>query len=62
MARFSSAQAGLQARVLLPALVHARQRQLVTSAEEAELSATIKAGTVKAGEVIEQCDVKTRRG
>lgn len=41
----------LQARVLLPALVHARQRQLVTSAEEAVLSATIKAGTVKAGDL-----------
>lgn len=39
----------LQARVLLPAVAHARERQLVTAREEAVLAATIKAGTVKAG-------------
>lgn len=43
----------LKAQVLLPALAHARQRQLVTSAEEAVLSATIKAGVVKAGDLAE---------
>ena len=43
----------LKAQVLLPALTHARQRQWVTSAEEAVLSATIKAGVVKAGDLTE---------
>lgn len=41
----------LQARVLLPALAHARERQLVTAVEEAVLAATIKAGVVKAGDL-----------
>lgn len=41
----------LQAKVLQPALAYARQRQLVTSQEEAVLAATIKAGVVKAGDV-----------
>jgi len=41
----------LKAQVLLPALGQARQRQWVTSAEEAILSATIKAGVVKAGDL-----------
>lgn len=41
----------LKAQVLLPALAHARQRQLVTPAEEAVLSFTIKAGVVKAGDL-----------
>ncbi|MBL8448222.1 MAG: Fic family protein, partial [Zoogloeaceae bacterium] len=41
----------LQAKVLLPALAHARERRLVTAQEEAVLVATIKAGTVKAGDL-----------
>ncbi len=41
----------LQSQVLLPALAYARQRQLVTSAEEAILSITIKTGVVKAGDL-----------
>ncbi len=41
----------LQQRILLPALAYARQRQLVTAQEEAVLSATIKAGVVKAGDL-----------
>lgn len=41
----------LQAHVLLPAVAHARQRQLVTAQEEAVLVATIKAGVVKAGDL-----------
>jgi Fic family protein len=41
----------LQTRILLPALVHARQRQLVTPQEEAVLALTIKAGVVKAGDL-----------
>ena len=43
----------LKAHVLLPALTYARQRQMVTSAEEAILLATIKAGVVKAGDLTE---------
>jgi len=43
--------AHLQARVLLPAVQHARQRQWVTSAEEAMLTQTIRAGVVKAGDL-----------
>ncbi len=43
----------LKAQVLLPALAYARQRQMVTPAEEAILSATIKAGLVKAGDLTE---------
>lgn len=39
----------LQSKILLPAVAHARQRQLVTAQEEAVLAATIKAGVVKAG-------------
>jgi Fic family protein len=41
----------LQARVLLPAVAYARERQLVTPQEEAVLNATIKAGVVKAGDL-----------
>lgn len=41
----------LQSKVLLPAVAHARQRQLITPQEEAVLSATIKAGVVKAGDL-----------
>lgn len=39
----------LQSKILLPAVAHARQRQLVTGQEEAVLMATIRAGVVKAG-------------
>jgi Fic family protein len=38
----------LQKRILLPAVAYARQRQLITAQEEAVLNATIKAGVVKA--------------
>lgn len=41
----------LQAKVLLPALAQARQRQWVTPQEEAVLSRTVKAGVVKAGDL-----------
>lgn len=41
----------LQARVLLPSIVLARQRQWVTPQEEAVLTATVKAGVVKAGDL-----------
>jgi hypothetical protein len=41
----------LQSKVLLPAVAHARQRQLVTAQEEAVLVATIKTGVVKAGDL-----------
>lgn len=41
----------LQARVLLPAVSYARERQLVTALEEAVLIATIKSGVVKAGDL-----------
>lgn len=41
----------LQSKVLLPAVAHARQRQLITAQEEAVLAATIKAGVVKAGDL-----------
>ncbi len=41
----------LQAKVLLPALAHARQRQWVTAQEETVLAATIKAKVVKAGDL-----------
>lgn len=41
----------LQNAILLPAVTHARQRQSITAQEEAVLSATIKAGTVKAGDL-----------
>ncbi len=41
----------LQTQVLLPALAHARHRQLITGQEEAVLSATVKAGEVKAGDL-----------
>jgi Fic family protein len=43
--------AHLQSAVLLPAVSHARQRQLVTALEEAVLVATIKAGIVKSGDL-----------
>ncbi len=39
----------LELKILLPAVAHARQRQLVTAQEAAVLVATIKAGVVKAG-------------
>lgn len=42
----------LIARVLTPALAWARQRQWVTTQEEAILAATIKAGVVKAGDLV----------
>jgi len=41
----------LQNTVLLPALAHARERQLITAQEEAVLHTTIRAGTVKAGDL-----------
>jgi Fic family protein len=41
----------LQNKVLLPAVAHARQRQLITPQEEAVLVATVKAGVVKAGDL-----------
>ena len=41
----------LRDKVLLPAMAHARQRQLVTVQEEAVLAQTIKAGVVKAGDL-----------
>ena len=41
----------LQGKVLLPAVAHARQRQLITAQEEAVLAATVKAGVVKAGDL-----------
>lgn len=43
--------AHLQATVLLPAVAHARQRQLITAQEEAVLAATVKAGVVKAADL-----------
>ena len=41
----------LQNAVLLPAVAHARARQLITPQEEAVLQTTIRAGTVKAGDL-----------
>ncbi len=41
----------LKSKVLLPAVGHARQRQMITAQEEAVLAATIKAGVVKAGDL-----------
>jgi Fic family protein len=41
----------LQSRVLLPAIAHARQRQLITTQEEAVLTTTVKAGVVKSGDL-----------
>ena len=41
----------LQSTILLPALAHARERQLITAQEQAVLQATVRAGTVKAGEL-----------
>jgi Fic family protein len=41
----------LKAKVLLPAVNHARERQLITPLEQAVLTTTIKAGTVKAGDL-----------
>lgn len=43
--------AHLQKVVLLPALAHARERQLITSQEEAVLQLAIHAGTLKAGDL-----------
>jgi hypothetical protein len=37
--------------VLLPAVNYARERQLITPLEQAVLTTTIKAGTVKAGDL-----------
>lgn len=42
----------LQAAVLLPAVAQARERQLITPQEEAVLQATIRAGIVKAGDLV----------
>ncbi|MBE7942173.1 MULTISPECIES: hypothetical protein [Ramlibacter] len=41
----------LQTAVLLPAVGHARARQLITPQEEAVLTTTIKAGVVKSGDL-----------
>lgn len=41
----------LKAKVLLPAVNHARERQQITPLEQAVLVTTIKAGTVKAGDL-----------
>lgn len=41
----------LKTRVLLPAVHHARERQQITAQEQAVLVTTIKAGTVKAGDL-----------
>ncbi|EHL23531.1 filamentation induced by cAMP protein Fic [Acidovorax sp. NO-1] len=41
----------LKAKVLLPAVNYARERQLITPLEQAVLTTTIKAGTVKAGDL-----------
>lgn len=41
----------LQAKVLQPALAHARQRQWVTAQEESVLAVAIKSGVVKAGDL-----------
>lgn len=42
----------LKAAVLLPAVAQARERQLITPQEEAVLQATIRAGIVKAGDLV----------
>jgi Fic family protein len=44
-------QAHLQSKVLLPAVAHARQRQIITAQEELVLVATIKAGVVKSSDL-----------
>lgn len=41
----------LKAKVLLPAVAYARERQLITPLEQAVLNTTVKAGTVKAGDL-----------
>lgn len=41
----------LKAKVLLPAMNYARERQQITPLEQAVLTTTIKAGTVKAGDL-----------
>lgn len=41
----------LKAKVLLPAVNYARERELITPLEQAVLTTTIKAGTVKAGDL-----------
>jgi Fic family protein len=43
--------AHLQAAVLLPALAHARKRQLITAQEEAVLQVSVRAGVVKAADM-----------
>jgi Fic family protein len=43
--------AHLQAKVLLPAVAFARERQHITAQEEAVLATTIRAGVVKAGDL-----------
>lgn len=43
--------AHLKARVLMPALAHARRREWITTQEEAVLSATVHAGVVKTGDL-----------
>ena len=47
--------AHLQNAVLLPAVAHARERQLITPQEEAVLQTTIRAGLVKAGDLERPC-------
>lgn len=42
----------LQERILLPAVANARERQLVTAQEAAVLNTTIRAGKVKAGDLV----------
>jgi Fic family protein len=41
----------LQSTILLPAVSHARSRQLITAQEEAVLATTVKAGVVKSGDL-----------
>lgn len=41
----------LQSTILLPAVAHSKQRQLITQQEEAVLTKTIKSGVVKAGDL-----------
>ena len=41
----------LQSAILIPAVAHARTRQLITQQEAAVLTATIKAGVVKSGDL-----------
>ncbi|MGQ0801638.1 MAG: Fic family protein [Pseudomarimonas sp.] len=41
----------LQSHILLPAINHARERQLITAQEAAVLAATVKVGVIKAGDL-----------